>query len=122
MSKKQFTGEEANGLLATVVPMLEILREAHAKMDALQERVTDSVPTNGGGRAHREFTEASARAAAIVQKLDEMGIVVRDPATGLIDFPSERDGAEVYLCWRLGEPFVAWWHPTDSGFAGRQPL
>lgn len=119
---KRFTVEEANGLLPILSRQLAALRDAHATMEALQERVTDSVPTNGGGRAHREFADASARAAVIVRKLDELGIVVRDPATGLIDFPSERDGHEVFLCWRLGEPSVAWWHPTDSGFAGRQPL
>jgi hypothetical protein len=51
-----------------------------------------------------------------------LGIQVRDPQTGLIDFLSERDGEEIFLCWRLGEDAVAWWHPIDSGFAGRQPL
>lgn len=41
---------------------------------------------------------------------------------GLCDFPSQRDGREVYLCWRLGEPEVHYWHELHTGFAGRQPL
>jgi hypothetical protein len=47
---------------------------------------------------------------------------VKDPATGLIDFRSLRGGREVYLCWRLGEGEIAWWHELDAGFQGRQPL
>jgi hypothetical protein len=49
-------------------------------------------------------------------------VVVRDPSTGLVDFPAERDGEPVYLCWRLGEDEVAHWHDRDSGFSSRQPL
>ena len=41
---------------------------------------------------------------------------------GLVDFPSIRDGEEIYLCWKLDEQRVAWWHEPDAGFAGRQPL
>jgi hypothetical protein len=41
---------------------------------------------------------------------------------GIVDFPSLRDGREVYLCWRVDEPTVAYWHDLDAGFRGRQPL
>jgi hypothetical protein len=51
-----------------------------------------------------------------------MGVVVKDLETGLLDFPTERDGEVVFLCWRYGEPSVAHWHSLDAGFAGRQPL
>ena len=47
---------------------------------------------------------------------------LKDPRLGLVDFPSERDGRTVLLCWRLGEPEVQYWHELDSGYAGRQPL
>ncbi|MGI8407540.1 MAG: DUF2203 family protein [Actinomycetota bacterium] len=47
---------------------------------------------------------------------------LKDLDQGIIDFPSALHGDEAVLCWRLGEPEVAWWHPRDGGFAGRQPL
>jgi hypothetical protein len=54
--------------------------------------------------------------------LDERGIVLRDIPTGLIDFPALVSGRQAWLCWRLGEERVGFWHDTDEGFAGRRPL
>jgi hypothetical protein len=59
---------------------------------------------------------------ADVAWLDERGIVLRDIATGLLDFPALAAGRQVWLCWRLGEDRVAYWHGTEEGFAGRKPL
>ena len=56
------------------------------------------------------------------QELKNLGIELKDYYTGLIDFPCWMDGREVYLCWRLGEPEVAYWHELEAGFAGRQKL
>jgi hypothetical protein len=54
--------------------------------------------------------------------LADRGILLRDPETGLIDFPARRDGHRVFLCWRLGEDRVAWYHDEQTGFSGRRPL
>jgi hypothetical protein len=59
---------------------------------------------------------------ARLRELDELGVELKDPRTGLVDFRSERDGQIVYLCWKLDEPSVGWWHTLDSGFAGRRQL
>jgi hypothetical protein len=59
---------------------------------------------------------------ADVAWLDERGIVLRDIATGLLDFPALASGRPVWLCWRLGEDRVAYWHGRDEGFGGRKPL
>jgi hypothetical protein len=119
---RYFSLEEAASLLPRVGPLLESLQEAHALMDDRYELVMNSVPTNGGGATHREFLDASARAADALKQLTDLGIIVRDPSSGLIDFPAERDGVEIYLCWRLGEETIEWWHPPEAGYAGRQPL
>lgn len=59
----------------------------------------------------------------IVRTIHEAGVLVKGLAEGLIDFPHIRaDGEEVYLCWKVGEPELAYWHPLETGFAGRQPL
>ena len=59
---------------------------------------------------------------AVVGEIEETGAVLKDVQLGLIDFPAEREGEVVYLCWQFGEPEVAFWHRVDEGFAGRQPL
>jgi len=70
----------------------------------------------------KEFLEASQSAGSTLAEINGLGIFVRDPEAGLIDFPAQREGEEIFLCFRLGEDAVAWWHPVDTGFSGRQPL
>jgi len=57
-----------------------------------------------------------------LEEIQDLGVVVKDLDTGLVDFPSVREGRDVLLCWRLGEDEVAFWHGYDDGFAGRQPI
>lgn len=57
-----------------------------------------------------------------LEELQTFGCELKDPETGLIDFLSLRDGQEVYLCWKLGEQRIEFWHYLHTGFAGRQPL
>ena len=56
------------------------------------------------------------------QKIEDAGVLIKNLDIGLIDFPCEMDGREVYLCWKLGEPSIAFWHNTNEGFSGRKPL
>ena len=55
-------------------------------------------------------------------ELRELEVVLRDLDRGLVDFPSLRDGREVYLCWQEGEDEIGFWHEPDAGFGGRRPL
>jgi hypothetical protein len=57
-----------------------------------------------------------------VARIDELGITLREIETGLIDFPALVAGRQVWLCWRLGEDDVAWWHELSDGFPGRKAL
>jgi hypothetical protein len=57
-----------------------------------------------------------------IQEIEHLGVHVKDFRTGLVDFPYDRDGRIVYLCWKPDEDEIGWWHETDGGFAGRQPL
>jgi hypothetical protein len=56
------------------------------------------------------------------QELSQLGIELKDPATGLIDFYCRHEDRLVYLCWRHGEDDIDFWHELDAGVAGRQPL
>ena len=78
--------------------------------------------TNGGDANAGGWLEASRAAADELSWFGEAGIVLRDIEQGLIDFPGMRDGKEVFLCWRMGEDAVNYWHDPDTGFAGRRPL
>ena len=118
----RFTVASANAALASVIPHLEALRDAQAQMTDRHAEVVEASVGNGGGEAGIEVMQASRAAGRALAALEEIGVVVRDAASGLIDFPSERDGEEIFLCWRLGEDAVAWWHPTTSGFSDRRPL
>jgi len=60
--------------------------------------------------------------AAGVARIDAMGITLRDIESGLVDFPALVSGRQVWLCWRLGEDSVDWWHDLEAGFSGRRPL
>lgn len=57
-----------------------------------------------------------------IQKLEDLGCVLKDMTTGLIDFPAVRLGMRVWLCWKLGEEKVVFWHGLHEGFAGRKPV
>ncbi len=57
-----------------------------------------------------------------IQKLEDLGCVLKDMDTGLIDFPAVRLGTRVWLCWRSGEERVTFWHELHEGFTGRKPV
>lgn len=115
-----YTRETANALLPEVRERLERLREASGAL--AEHRITARAPTNGGGTGAADWLQSSKVAAEELSWFAEAGIVLRDIAGGLLDFPGRREGREIYLCWRRGEEAVAYWHDTDTGFAGRQPL
>ena len=59
---------------------------------------------------------------AAVARLDDLGITLRDIESGLIDFPALASGRQIWLCWRLGEDDIGWWHELNEGFSGRRAL
>lgn len=70
----------------------------------------------------RRAGEDGAGLQALIGHLDSLGVVVRDLDAGLVDIPTNRDGERVWLCWRLEDPDVGWWHTSREGFASRRPL
>jgi hypothetical protein len=130
--ERLFTVDEANAALVFVRPLVERLVEYRADLLAAQARLAElaaEVAGNGGGidpgkRTAYARTAASAeeRIRETAASLDELGVVVKDLDAGLVDFPAERDGRRVFLCWQLGEERVAYWHGLEDGFAGRNAL
>lgn len=132
MAPRHFTREEANALLARVRPLTEQLVEHRASLAAAQserKQLAQQIAGNGGGVDLTGGAALDARVAfehagvaRCVNAIHELGGVVKDPDTGLVDFPAQVDGIEGFLCWRLGEDEIAYWHGIDEGFPGRKPL
>ena len=122
MEEKHFTPEEANRLLPDITRSLEVVRQARQIVLAGGERLRRQAVLNGGGPAHKEYSEALATLRQEVESLTEKGVILRDAENGLVDFPARVDGRDVFLCWHLGEDRVAFWHGPESGFSGRTPL
>jgi hypothetical protein len=129
---RHFTPDEANAALAEVRPLVERMVEArrgHAAALERQEELEGHIRGNGGGIPPATLAEAAAEVDAegrkltrIVDELDELGVQVKDPDEGLVDFPALRRGETVLLCWKLGEDEIRYWHGLEDGFAGRRPL
>lgn len=67
--------------------------------------------------------ESNARALKnSMERIEEMGVLVKDLDTGLVDFPTLFRGEEVYLCWRMDEDDIDYWHGVNEGFKGRRPI
>ena len=123
--QRHYTLEQATAALPWVRERLERLRDAHAQLGDEEARaaLSEASPGNGGGQPGQVVSEAFLELRAALIELQEMEIVLRDLERGLVDFPSLRDGREVYLCWvEREEDEIAFWHELESGYAGRQPL
>jgi len=130
--QRHFTPDEARAALPGVRRLAERLVGARADQLAATAQIselTSAAAGNGHGLDRELFAtlrEELERAELLLSEtltaLDEVGVVVKDVDAGLIDFPSLRDGKDVFLCWQLGEAELAWWHGVDEGFQGRKPL
>lgn len=121
---RHFSADQANALLPELEPRLRSLREARDRLtdSEAHELLSGTASANGGGIPGKLVGEAFVEVRALLAELQGLGIVVRDLDRGLIDFPAIRDDQEIYLCWQLDEPEIAYWHELEAGFNGRRPL
>jgi hypothetical protein len=126
---KQFTVEQANSTLPLVRRIVEDIVVQYRRW---QERIREfevvtasSTAERPDPRAEELQREAQALASEIegfVGELTELGLEFKGYDLGLVDFPTEVAGRPAYLCWKLGEPSVAYWHEIGAGYAARQPI
>jgi hypothetical protein len=141
-----FDLDAANETLPELRTILETLRDERAQLIALRDEFARRAAlemTPGDDAAGRVPDDAARRnkvdaverkrlrlrmqgvidqMQAGVARIDELGITLREIETGLVDFPALVSGRQVWLCWRLGEGDVEWWHELSDGYGGRQPL
>ena len=121
---RHYTLEEASELLPSVIEIIERMRVARNQLGdrAARDALTEAGPTNGGGTPGRTVSQGFLELRDSMIELRELEVVLRDLDRALLDFPSLRDGREVYLCWQEGEDAIEFWHEPDAGFGGRRPL
>jgi hypothetical protein len=125
---RTFTLEEATALLPRVRDLIVEMQETKASIDTINEQLREltagngHAPTGDVARKQQEAKRLVERLNERLAEINELGCELKGLDEGLIDFRSERDGRTVYLCWKLGEEGIAWWHELDTGFAGRQRL
>ena len=123
-----FTTREANAVLPVLRPLLAALADQHAEREQMEELLIE-VEQDSGRAPARDRIELAvqldtnlAERKRLFEALARHGIEVKDPAIGLIDFHAQRGAEVVFLCYKLSEPEVAYWHPLDDGYRGRKPL
>jgi hypothetical protein len=131
VAPRHFTRDEAESLIPRLAELVLQLQECRHEYDHHETEVAELTATMRGNghmlegplkNAQAGLERAAAEVNRIVEQVHEMGCELKGIEEGLIDFRTEMDGREVYLCWKLGEDAIAWWHEIDTGFAGRQPL
>ena len=130
---KRFTLAEAEGLLPEVESLIRdavSLKAQYQEAEQALNTFTQRVAMQGGVVVDREFVlgkrvqrdKHGERLKAAVEKIQEIGCLIKDLDVGLVDFPTLFRGREVYLCWKMGESGIRYWHGVDEGFAGRKPI
>ena len=121
-----FTPQEASKLLSDIKPKVKELIEMKKVVAEVHE---DIERYNLLGFRTSEIAEKAALLDALVEgmtkkiaELEDLGVMVKDLEHGLIDFPAEKYGEKVVLCWRYGESEVSYWHKTTEGFNKRKSL
>ncbi|MEI6914441.1 MAG: DUF2203 domain-containing protein [Armatimonadota bacterium] len=122
---KHFTLDEALQLLPEVRAAFQRIFEIQAALgDDLKDLnpLLKAAPSNGGGKKSAGYLQHIIEINKLVNGLTHRGILIKDINTGLIDFPHMRQGEEVFLCYRMGEATIRYWHEIGAGFAGRQDI
>ena len=133
MPPRLFTLAEANNLVPWLERTFQRLNASRERLESLRARLAEiqrqQQRQNGTfdrynevNQMQKELDQAGSELQGIVDDIVKEGIIIRDIPRGLVDFPHQREGQEVYLCWIGGEEEIGFWHETDRGFDHRKPL
>jgi hypothetical protein len=117
---------EVERLLRSLISLKDDYQQAESQLTRIAQRIALSggmIPPRDEIGLLRQQKDANARAIkAAVERIQEIGCQLKDLDTGLVDFPTLYCGQEVYLCWKLGESGITYWHHVEDGFKGRRPI
>ena len=124
-SKKLFTLKEANGFvpqLLDLVPKIQKLSVSLSNDFPDIKNAREKAKWSGGSEQGLGYIKTVLKYNNLMSKIEEIGCEVKGIREGLVDFPSIREGKEVYLCWRMPEKEILFWHDLNAGFSGRKPI
>jgi len=116
---------EANGLIPQLQAHLSTVQRRKAVLLRMREEVqkaSANASFGGGTSVGNQYLRSLQDISTNLRAISELGVVVKDIDLGLCDFPHVRDGRVVYLCWKLGEKEIRWWHEVTTGYGDRCPL
>ena len=117
---------EVEGLLRSLLQLRTDYQRTETELQGLLQRIVAAggmIPPREKISQLKNRKDAAARGLQTsLKKLEELGCLLKDIDTGLVDFPTLYRGKEVYLCWKLGETSIGYWHRVDAGFPGRQAI
>jgi hypothetical protein len=121
---KHYTLEEARALLPSVRQWLSQLETCQERLQSLDERMAAALGKGNdmGGELVNQSIKTLAQSQQILQEFRLRQIQVKDLRRGLLDFPSVRNGQEIFLCWEKDEEDIEFWHDLETGYAGRERL
>ena len=132
VQRKIFTPAEANATLplvrAIVSDLVELSRELAERQQRLAMLMRGKVSNSRDPyreelvQVQEELEKDSLRIRDYVEELRALGVEPKGSTEGLVDFPARLNGRNVYLCWKLGESRVLFWHDMETGYTGRQSL
>lgn len=120
-----FTLAEANRLIPQLNSRLTSVKQARETLVRTKEDIRKAsarAEYGGGSTVGALYITSLQQVSANIKAIHELGVVVKDLDMGLCDFPHLRDGRIVFLCWKMGEQEIRWWHETTSGYKDRCPL
>jgi hypothetical protein len=123
--ERTFTVSEANHLIPQLHTRFTSIQQAKAILLQTKQEIQKAsaqAQYGGGSSVGHLYISGLQQVSANLQAIHELGVLVKDVDIGLCDFPHLRDGRVVYLCWKLGEDEVRWWHETTTGYKDRCPL
>ncbi|MBQ17135.1 MAG: hypothetical protein CMJ65_08420 [Planctomycetaceae bacterium] len=127
--RQLFTLEEANqrlplvrAIVRDIVTLFQDLHDRRERLNELRNRSQHSEYRDEVEQMERDLEGDIETLESYVVELKELGVALKDPLLGLVDFRTLADGREAYLCWKLGEDEISWWHELDSGFSDRRPI
>jgi len=119
----------ADARIVELRPVLEGLSADRGTVAEVQRELERLHASDGDTDSREQLKERRVQMAATIKRMeaavrqiDAWGVTLRDIGSGLVDFPALANGRPIWLCWKLGETDVAWWHELDTGIAGRKPL
>ena len=124
-SKKLFTLDEANAFVPQLLDLVPRIQKLSVSLNSDFpdiKNARDKAKWNGGSEQGVDYLNAVLKYNDLMHKIEGMGCEVKGIREGLIDFPSLREGREVYLCWRMPEKEILFWHDLNTGFSGRKSI